>query len=63
MTEQENELIKKIKKQNIASYKLARNYSHISWFDKDGKELGCIYQCSGFVIEAVIEQWNKCKEN
>lgn len=62
MTEQEKELIKKIKKQNIASYNMSRNYTHISWYDKEGKELGCIYQCTGFVVDAVIEQWKKCKE-
>lgn len=62
MTEQEKEIIKKIKSQDIASYTLARNYTHISWYDSYGKELGCIYQCSGFIIDAVIEQWKKCKE-
>ena len=62
MTEQEKEYTKKIKAQNIASYSLSRNYTNISWYDKEGKELGCIYQCSGYIIDAVIEQWKKCKE-
>ena len=62
-TEQERELIKKIKAQDIASYSLSRNYTHISWYDKNGNELGCIYQCSGYIVEAVIEQWKKCKES
>lgn len=60
MTAQEKELIKKINAQDIASYRLPRSYTHISWYDKDGKELGFIYQCSGYVVDAVIERWKKC---
>ena len=62
MTEQEKELIEKIKKQNIASYELSRSYTHIKWFDKENNELGFLFSPTGYVVDAVIEQWKKCKE-
>lgn len=61
MTTREKELIKIIKTQDIKTYRLAKDYSFIEWFDKDGKA-SRVLDCTEPVVKAVIDRWNECKE-